>query len=151
MPNEEGTWPATNSKQKPPDNKKLSKKFTGLPAPPLTRARAKANVQHHQGTIESIFCSVEEQLAEEYPRDEHTLPQSFQLGEDLHPHDPFLAHRYSSRGYDHKLHVLSSSPSSRLANLDYQDTTLNGNSEWTHLQNAINYLGLVPVSSFTYE
>ena len=48
------------------------------------------------------------------------------------------------------LHALYSFHFYRLANLDYQDTEIDGNPEWTHLQNAINYLGLVPITSFTY-
>ena len=100
MPNEGGTWPISQNKNNPEfkqknPRRKISKKFTGLPAPPLTRARAKAEKgQNQTNSIESIFCAVEDQLVEDYPRDEHMLPENFYLGEDIHPNDPFIYHRY---------------------------------------------------------
>ena len=92
MPNEKGTWPIPQN-QSPKSSKKRSRKFTGLPAPPLTRSRAKL-LQNESHSIESIFCSVEDQLADDYPIDENTLPKNLQLDEDIHPNDPFIYHRY---------------------------------------------------------
>lgn len=40
---------------------------------------------------------------------------------------------------------------SRIANLEYQDTEENCNSEWVHLQSAPDYLGLVDLATFVAD
>ena len=107
MPNKEGVWPEPKKPAKIPlkDYKAIKEKrrqqaakFTGLPAPPLTRARAK-QAGHAINAItnsnESHFESVEEQLAQDYVMDHPIdLPKYWrEIVEDTN-WDHFMYHRY---------------------------------------------------------
>ena len=100
LPDQDGKWQTPTSPEKPETpfvakpRKNKSPKFTGLPAPLLTRSKAKLNNQAIN-SIESTFCSIDEQLASDYENDLHLLPQQVQIDqtEGDSQWDHFMYHR----------------------------------------------------------
>ena len=131
---------------KPGPPRPVHKKYAGLPAPPLTRARARA--QAESSTVIAAMSS-EPPIEDSYLVDRHTSGyvqywDDFfhrRLEIDLFPCPTWTLHSISWSTYALLLF--------RLANLDLQDVPHHQrNPTWKQLSSQVSYLGLVNIVDF---